>query len=129
MDCSLYLASMGLHDRGSGLAVSFFLSFLGTIYNLCLLTLAARACPPGIEGTVYGLVISATSLAGALGEKLGAALFDHFGPNSHHTVAHGWFGLLWCGFAFTVVAAVFIPFLPAWAKSSEPLHPREPSPA
>ena len=127
MDCSLYLASMGLHDRTTGLVVTFLLSFLGTIYNLCLLTLAARACPPGIEGTVYGLVMSAISLAGALGEKMGASLFDYFGPPSHHTVAQGWFGLLWCGFAFTVLAAVFIPFLPAWAKSGEPLRPREPS--
>ncbi len=127
MDCSLYLASMGLHSRTSGLVVTFLLSFLGTIYTLCLLTLAARACPPGIEGTVYGLVMSAISLAGALGEKLGASLFDYFGPPSHHTIAQGWFGLLWCGFAFTVLAAVFIPFLPAWAKSGEPLRPRESS--
>ncbi len=124
MDCSLYLASMALHDRPSGIVVTVLTAFLGSVYNLCLLTLAARACPPGIEGTVYGLVMSAIYLAGALGEKLGANLFDTFGPVSHHSVAHGWFGLLWCGFAFTVVAAVFIPFLPAWAKSREPLRPR-----
>ena len=124
MDCSLYLASMALHDRPSGVVVTVLTSFLGSVYNLCLLTLAARACPPGIEGAVYGLVMSAIYLAGGLGEKLGANLFDTFGPVSHHSVAHGWFGLLWCGFGFTVIAAVFIPFLPAWAKSNEPLRPR-----
>jgi hypothetical protein len=124
MDCSLYLASMALHDRPSGIVVAVVTSFLGSVYNLCLLTLAARACPPGIEGTVYGLVMSAISFAGVLGDKMGASIYDAFGPASHHSITHGWFGLLWCGFAFTVVAAVFIPFLPAWAKSREPLLPR-----
>lgn len=125
MDCSLYLASMFLRDHNSAIAVVFATSLLGTIYNLCLLTLAAKACPPRIEATIYGLVVSAITLAGALGEKLGSSMYDYFGPVSHHTIAHGWFGLLWCGFAFTVIAVVFIPFLPEWARSNEPLKPRK----
>jgi MFS family permease len=124
MDCALYLVSFGIHNESSTVVVVFFLSLLGVIYNLCLLTLAARTCPPGVEGTIYGLVMSAIALAGAFGEKIGASLYDHFGPATHHTVTYGWHGLLWTGFAFTVVAAVFIPFLPAWSRSNEPLHPR-----
>ncbi|HET6387361.1 MAG TPA: MFS transporter [Armatimonadota bacterium] len=121
MDCSLYLVSMGLHDKTSGMVIAFALSLLGMIYNLCLLTVAARACPPGIEGTIYGLVIAAITLAGALGEKMGSSIYDYFGPSHHYPTAHGWFTLLWFGFAFTVIAVVFIPFLPEWTKSSEPI--------
>ena len=124
MDCGLYLSSMLLRDHTTAIIVAFLSSFLGIIYNLCLYTLAARACPPKIEGAVYGLVISAISLAGALGENMGAQIYDHFGPHTHHSITHGWFTLLWCGLAITVATAVFIPFLPAWAKSKEPLRPK-----
>ncbi|BDI29164.1 hypothetical protein CCAX7_12150 [Capsulimonas corticalis] len=124
MDCSLYLSSMLLRDHATAIIVAFLSAFLGMIYNLCLLTLAARACPPKIEGAIYGLVIAAIGLAGTLGEKMGASIYDYFGPATGHTIPHGWFTLLWCGLAITVATAIFIPFLPAWAKSSEPLRPQ-----
>lgn len=120
MDCSLYLISFALRNHMTGIIVAFAQSFLGMIYNLALLTLAARATPKGVEATVYGLVMAATYLAGALGEKIGASIYTYFGP-PHYSTAHGWFTLLWFGFAFTVIAAIFIPFLPAWARSKEPL--------
>jgi MFS family permease len=123
MDCSIYLLLMGLHNQMSGIILTFVGAFVGSLYNLCLFTLAARACPPGIEGTIYGLVISAIALGGSLGEKIGSSIYDYFGPAHHHTTAHGWFALLWFGFAFTVAAIVFIPFLPAWTRSNEPLRP------
>ena len=94
----------------------------GTIYGLCLYTLAGRACPVGAEGVIYGLVLSAIALGGTLGEKLGGSLYDMFGPANHHSVTHGWTTMLWFGFGFTVIAAGFIPFLPAWAKSGERLN-------
>ena len=119
-----YLILLALHDRPSGIGVAFMGSIIGEMYTLSLLTLAAKACPPGVEATVYGLVVSAINLGSGLGEKLGASLYDYFGPVSHHSVAHGWFGLLWIGLAFTLIAFVFIPFLPDWAKSREPLRPR-----
>ena len=39
----------------------------------------------------------------------------------HWTITHGWDYSPWVGLAFTLVGFVFIPFLPAWAKSREPL--------
>lgn len=123
MDCLAYPIGLMLHDPHSAIVVSVVGGVSGMVYALCLYTLAARACPPGIEGTVYGLVISAITLAGALGDKLGSSIYDHFGPASHHSIAYGWHALNWFGFAFTIVAAVFIPFLPAWSRSSEPLRP------
>ncbi len=125
MDCSLYLISMGLRNHSTGIIVALVSSFFGTVYNLSLLTLAARATPKGVEGTVYGLVMAAITLAGTLGDLIGSKIFTFFGPAHHYSLAHGWFALLWFGFAFTVIAVVFIPFLPAWARSSEPLGSTE----
>lgn len=122
MDCSIYLVMAGLRSHASAWPITLTYNAISSIYNLCLLTLAARACPPGAEGTIYGLVMSATYLAGSLGEKLGASIYTAQGPASHHSIAHGWYGLLTAGFLMTVVSIIFIPFLPAWAKSSEPLY-------
>lgn len=79
---------------------------------------------PGVEGTIYGLIMSAIAIAGVLSDKIGGSMYDFFGPlnASHHwTITHGWDYSLWVGMAFTLVGFVFIPFLPAWAKSREPL--------
>ena len=121
LDCSAYLINFGLHDPLSAKIVSFVGAFSGIMYTLCLFTLAARACPPHIEGTIYGLVMSAIGLAGALGDKVGGDLYDLYGPHSGHSTAYGWFALNWWGLALTVPAALLILLLPAWAKSRAPL--------
>ena len=121
MDCSAYLLLLNIHNAASAEWVSLLVAASGTIYGLCLYTLAGRACPVGAEGAVYGLVLSAIALGGTLGDKLGGNLYDMFGPASHHSVTHGWTTMLWFGFGFTVIAAGFIPFLPAWARSGERL--------
>lgn len=123
-DCSLYLINFGLHDQFSAKVVAFVGGFCGILYSLCLYTLAARACPPHIEGTVYGLVLSAIGLAGALGDKVGSTLYDSLGPQSHHSAAHAWYAMNGCGLALTVPAALLIFLLPAWTKSREPLSAR-----
>ena len=124
MDCSAYLLLLNIHNAPSAEWVSLLVAASGTIYGLCLYTLAGRACPVGAEGSVYGLVLSAIALGGTLGDKLGGTLYDAFGPTNpahHYSVTHGWTSMLWFGFGFTVIAAGFIPFLPGWAKSSERL--------
>lgn len=124
MDCAAYLLLLNIHNAPTAEIISLFVALSGTIYGLCLYTLAGRACPVGAEGVVYGLVLSAIALGGTLGEKLGGTLYDAFGPTNpahHYSVTHGWTSMLWFGFGFTVIAAGFIPFLPAWAKSNERL--------
>jgi len=120
-DCSLYLINFTLHDHLSAEVVAVVGGFSGIVYSLCLYTLAARACPPHIEGTVYGLVISAIALAGALGEKVGGTLYDFYGPSSGHSTAHAWHALNGWGLALTVPAGLLILLLPAWTKSREAL--------
>jgi len=124
MDCAAYLLSLNIHNAPSAEWVSFLVALSGTIYGLCLYTLAGRACPVGAEGAVYGLVLSAIALGGTLGDKLGGTLYDTFGPTNpahHYSITHGWVSMLWFGFGFTVLAAGLIPFLPAWARSGKRL--------
>lgn len=116
-DAAIYLIAMTMHDAPSVRLAQFGWSFLAIFLAVCLNTLAARACPPQIEGTVYGLMQAALSLSLVLCDKFGSALYDRFGPAHGHSIAHGWFSALWFGFGFTLLAGFFVPFLPAWAKS------------
>ena len=127
MDCLSYPIQMYLHDATSAIFVKFFASLVGVLYALCLNMLAARACPPGIEGTVYGLVMATIQLGGVLSEKFGGVLYDYFGPLNqahHYTIQHGWLWALWIGLGFTLLAVLFIPFLPEWARSQERVNSR-----
>ena len=116
-DAAIYLIAMTMHDAPSVRLAQFGWSFLAIFLAVCLNTLAARTCPPQIEGTVYGLMQAALSLSLVLCDKFGSALYDWFGPKHGHSITHGWFCALWFGFGFTLLAVFFVPFLPAWAKS------------
>ena len=132
LDCLTYVILYGIHDYASAWMVTFISGVLGIIYTLCLFTLAARACPPGIEGTVYGLVISAISLSGALGEWVGDNIFDKLGGTQNLTIVHAWHESLIIGLLVTIPAVIFIPFLPKWTRSNELLKSptvHEPKPA
>lgn len=118
-DAAIYLLAMTMHDAPSVKAAQFGWSFLAIFLAVCLNTLAARACPPQVEGTVYGLMQAALSLSLILCDKFGSALYDWFGPAHGHTVAHGWFSALWFGLGFTLLAVFFVPFLPARARSGD----------
>ena len=129
-DCAIYLIAMTMHDARSVHVAQFLWSFSAVFLAVCLNTLAARACPPKIEGTVYGLMQAVMALSLVLCDKFGSTLYDYFGPAHHHSIAHGWFSALWFGFGFTLLAVFFVPWLPAWAKegTSPRLVPRRPSP-
>ncbi len=119
-DCAIYLIAMTMHDAPSVHIAQFLWSFMAIFLMVCLNTLAARACPPKIEGTVYGLMQAAMALSLVLCDKFGSTLYDYFGPANHHSITHGWFCALWFGFGFTLLAVFFVPFLPAWAKEGHP---------
>ena len=118
-DCAIYLCMMTMHNAPSVRFASFGTSFMSMFLAVCLNTLAARACPPKIEGTVYGLMQAALALSLVLCDKFGSMLYDYFGPAHHYSITHGWFSALWFGLGFTALAVFFIPFLPAWTKSAE----------
>ena len=120
----IYVAYMGMRDKSSVAAVLVCAGFCINYAYLCLYTLGARVCPPGAEGTVYALILTAISSSYLLSEKFGSFLYDYFGPGNtahHYTITHGWYSALWFGLGFTLLAIVFLPFLPAWARSKQPL--------
>jgi MFS family permease len=122
-DCAIYLVAMGMHDAPSARLVKAAWAFFAVALALCVNTLAARACPPDIEATVFGVMQAVMTLSLSLCDKFGSALYDFFGPANkahHYTAAHGWFSALWFGFGFTLLGIFFIPFLPTWAKHNRP---------
>ena len=124
-DCGIYLCMMTMHNAPSVRYATFSSSFMTLFLQVCLNTLAARACPPKIEGTVYGLMQAALALSNILCDKFGSTLYDFFGPAGGHSITHGWFCALGFGLGFTALAVFFIPFLPAWTKSAVPLAKSE----
>ncbi len=115
-----YLLSFALRDRLSAEFVFFAGAYVGIMTNLSLYTLAARACPPKVEGTIYGLFMAAIVLAGTLSNQIGSTLYDHYGM-PHHSALYAWYAINWWGFGLTALAAGLIPLMPAWARSTQTL--------
>ena len=115
-----YLLSFALRSRLSAEFVFFAGAYVGIMTNLSLYTLAARACPPKVEGTIYGLFMAAIVLAGTLSNQIGSTLYDHYGM-PHHSPLYAWYAINWWGFGLTVLAAGLIPLMPAWARSTQTL--------
>jgi Na+/melibiose symporter-like transporter len=116
-DLSAYPLLFALHSHTSATIITFVGGITGQIYNLCLLTFAAKVCPKGIEASIYALFIAAVTLAGTLGDKIGSSIYDYYGPAHHLSITNGWHMLVWAGIVLTALSAVIIPFLPRWTIS------------
>uniref|UniRef100_B8HXJ1 Folate/biopterin transporter n=1 Tax=Cyanothece sp. (strain PCC 7425 / ATCC 29141) TaxID=395961 RepID=B8HXJ1_CYAP4 len=81
--------SLGIDDRWFSLGDSLILTVMGQIAYMPVLVLAARLCPPGIEATVFALLMSITNLAGLLSHETGALLMHSLGIRENQ------FDLLW----------------------------------
>ena len=123
-----YLLNFGLRNALSAEIIFFVSAYFNVMTSLSLLTLAARACPPKVEGTVYGLSIAAIGLAGTLSDKIASMLYDFYGPKNHHSTVYGWYALNWWGFGLTALAAGLIFLMPAWARSTQTLSVQPPKP-
>ncbi len=69
----------GIDDRWFSLGDSLVLTVAGQIAFMPVLVLAARLCPPGIEATLFALLMSAFNLAGFLSQELGSLLMHALG--------------------------------------------------
>lgn len=76
-----------------------------TIATLCLLTLAAEACPKRAEAFVFAAMMSINNLAVSYSDKLGGRLFE--GP-FHREVR----GLILISVTITLLGLLLVPFLP-----------------
>jgi hypothetical protein len=70
---------LGLSDKLFVAADSVLLTALGRVALMPVLVLAARICPPGVEGTLYAALMSLSNAGGGAGELMGAALMARLG--------------------------------------------------
>ena len=69
----------GVSDLWFTFGDSVVLSVLGQLAFMPLLVLAASLCPPGVEGTLFALLMSLFNGSGILGNELGALLTERLG--------------------------------------------------
>jgi folate/biopterin transporter len=71
--------ALGIDDHWFSLGDSLILTVMGQIAYMPVLVLAARLCPPGVEATLFALLMSVTNLAALLSYEFGALLMYWLG--------------------------------------------------
>jgi len=71
--------SFGIGDEWFSLGDSLILTVMGEISFMPVLVLSARICPPGVEATLFALLMSIVNLAGLLSHEFGAVLTHWLG--------------------------------------------------
>lgn len=71
--------ALGIDDHWFSLGDNLILTVMGQIAYMPVLVLAARLCPPGVEATLFALLMSITNLAGILSYQIGAVLMHMLG--------------------------------------------------
>ncbi len=71
--------TLGIDDHWFSLGDSLILTVMGQIAYMPVLVLAARLCPPGVEATMFALLMSVSNLAGLLSHEFGAVLMQGLG--------------------------------------------------
>jgi len=71
--------ALGIDDHWFSLGDSLILTVMGQIAYMPVLVLAAKLCPPGIEATLFALLMSVSNLAGLLSHESGALLMHWLG--------------------------------------------------
>ncbi len=71
--------AIGIDDHWFSLGDSLILTVMGEISFMPVLVLSARICPPGVEATLFALLMSILNLAGLLSHELGALLTHWLG--------------------------------------------------
>jgi len=71
--------AIGIDDQWFSLGDSLILTVMGEISFMPVLVLSARICPPGVEATLFALLMSVLNLAGLLSHELGALLTARLG--------------------------------------------------
>ena len=103
--------ALGIDDHWFSLGDSLILTVMGQIAYMPVLVLAARICPPGVEATLFALLMSITNLAGLVSHETGAVLMHYLGVTENN------FDKLWLLVTITNLSTLlplpFINWLPA----------------
>jgi folate/biopterin transporter len=110
--------TLGIDDRWFSLGDSLVLTVMGQIAYMPILVLAARLCPPGVEATLFALLMSVSNLASVFSYQFGALMMRWFGITQDN------FDLLWLLVLITNVSTLlplpFLQWLPAGEETKTP---------
>ena len=105
--------AIGIDDHWFSLGDSLVLTVMGQIAFMPVLILAARLCPPGVEATLFALLMSIYNLAGFLSYELGAGLMHWLGVNETN------FSNLWLLVVLTNLSTLLPLPLLGWLPSTQ----------
>ncbi|MBW4572447.1 MAG: folate/biopterin family MFS transporter [Tolypothrix carrinoi HA7290-LM1] len=71
--------ALGIDDHWFSIGDNLIITVMGQIAYMPVLVLAARLCPPGVEATLFALLMSITNLGGLVSHELGAVLMHQLG--------------------------------------------------
>ncbi|WP_239651636.1 folate/biopterin family MFS transporter [Neosynechococcus sphagnicola] len=105
--------TLGIDDHWFSLGDSLVLTVMGQIAYMPVLVLAARLCPPGVEATLFALLMSITNLAALLSYEMGAVLTHWLGINETN------FQALWLLVVITNLSTLLPLPLLGWLPTSD----------
>ncbi len=106
--------SLGIDDHWFSLGDNLILTVMGQIAFMPVLVLSARLCPPGVEATLFALLMSIWNLSGLLSHELGALLTHWLGVTETN------FDNLWLLVVITNTSSLLpLPFL-GWLPAADP---------
>lgn len=107
--------ALGIDDQWFSIGDSLILTVIGQIAYMPVLVLSARLCPPGVEATLFALLMSITNLSGIISYEGGAIITHWLGITDRN------FDNLWLLVVITNLSTLLpLPFL-SWlpAESTE----------
>ncbi|MBD2211695.1 folate/biopterin family MFS transporter [Calothrix sp. FACHB-156] len=105
--------ALGIDDHWFSLGDSLILTVMGQIAYMPVLVLAARLCPPGVEATLFALLMSVSNLAGMVSYEFGAIIMHWLGITETN------FDSLWLLVTITNLSTLLpLPFL-KWLPAAE----------
>ncbi|CAN8072108.1 unnamed protein product [Agarophyton chilense] len=101
--------ALGISDQLFALSDSAVLTALGQVAFMPTLVLAARLCPPGVEGTLFAAIMSIYNGSGAVSGELGALLTTALGVTDSN-FDNLWLLVMICSFS-SLLALPLLNFL------------------
>ncbi|YAF94546.1 MAG: folate/biopterin family MFS transporter [Nodularia sp. CChRGM 3473] len=105
---------LGIDDHWFSLGDSLILTVMGQIAYMPVLVLAARLCPPGVEATLFALLMSVSNLAAMVSYEFGAIIMHWLGITETN------FESLWLLVIITNLSTLLpLPFI-NWLPANDP---------
>lgn len=75
---------MGIPDYIFAIIERVAITLVGQFITMPMVVLGARLCPPGVEGSLYALLMSITNIGGVVSEEWGSLLTNMFGVTGNN---------------------------------------------